>query len=606
MKKGKRVVVLVVALILILSCLFGCGGNQKGSDPESVSTGESDTEDASSTSTSISVSTDTTDPDDPNSKKTNNSPHTTTATSKGTLEGNVYVTGFPIVKKETTLRVLCTSFPLHVNGFDKMAFNTEYQKMTGVKIKWELMENNQNEKIVSTMAAGNYPDVIIPYQVLRASQVQKYGEAGAFLTLDKDTIKKWAPNAWAAIESSNIVKQAVTFDNGKIYSLPGVTSDWGHELYGSKMYINKTWLDNLNLKVPTNYRDFLKVMEAFVKQDPNGNGINDEVGLAVNGITGMLIGGPQGIEYSGENNGWMYVDAKGKLHYFFASEAYRSSMKYLNKLYNLDALDWLTFTNVKPVRETVSTGRVGCFIAANGATIIPESMLSDYIIMGPLAADSSSVPVVPTARGTEVRPYSFIITASAASNQKKEIALRWIDYFYTPEGYVFKEYGPNGYVQDVDKTGMHSLIPQTINGKVSAKYTDQDRYKVTPGYVIPGWDKGTDKIWIGLADLYDNFEMTKSAVFFRDIDTKMAISTYSKYHSKYYIPYYGIRLTEQEEYQASQFTTTLHKYAKGQINVYVSGTQDIDNHWSTYQAELERYGLSKAEKLFQTAYDRCK
>ncbi|SFK95638.1 putative aldouronate transport system substrate-binding protein [Paenibacillus sp. 1_12] len=46
-------------------------------------------------------------------------------------------------------------------------------------------------------------------------------------------------------------------------------------------YIREDWLEKLNLKAPQTMDDLEKVMDAFVNQDPDGNGKNDTYGLAL-------------------------------------------------------------------------------------------------------------------------------------------------------------------------------------------------------------------------------------------------------------------------------------------------------------------------------------
>jgi len=53
------------------------------------------------------------------------------------------------------------------------------------------------------------------------------------------------------------------------------------------MWIREDWLKKLNLKAPTTIEELEAVMEAFVKQDPDGNGKADTIGLAVALKNGM-------------------------------------------------------------------------------------------------------------------------------------------------------------------------------------------------------------------------------------------------------------------------------------------------------------------------------
>lgn len=92
-----------------------------------------------------------------------------------------------------------------------------------------------------------------------------------------DAIEKYAhPKLKEALEKYAYTMTEVTKD-GKIYGLPRFNV--GDE--GTVMWIRKDWLEKLSLEPPTTIIELENVLKAFSEQDPNGNGKDDEVGLAV-------------------------------------------------------------------------------------------------------------------------------------------------------------------------------------------------------------------------------------------------------------------------------------------------------------------------------------
>ncbi|ANY67138.1 hypothetical protein BBD42_12185 [Paenibacillus sp. BIHB 4019] len=92
-----------------------------------------------------------------------------------------------------------------------------------------------------------------------------------------DAIEKFAhPKLKEALEKYAYTMTEVTKD-GKIYGLPRFNV--GDE--GTVMWIREDWLEKLSLKPPTTISELESVLQAFSEQDPNGNGKDDEVGLAV-------------------------------------------------------------------------------------------------------------------------------------------------------------------------------------------------------------------------------------------------------------------------------------------------------------------------------------
>ena len=47
----------------------------------------------------------------------------------------------------------------------------------------------------------------------------------------------------------------------------------------NRMFINKAWIDKLGLSMPTTTDELKAVLKAFHDQDPNGNGVQDEIGV---------------------------------------------------------------------------------------------------------------------------------------------------------------------------------------------------------------------------------------------------------------------------------------------------------------------------------------
>ena len=607
MSKKFRLLALFMAIAISSATLASCNGKDKdtastasnsstASEADSVS--DDDTTDSSTEETSDSA-TDIGSGDITTSSK--GSTGTTTTPSGGkTLENNVYTSGFPIVNKPVTLRIMVEKTDMHTKGFDNMAFNTDYQKKTGVTIKWETYASSERHtKKTTALASGNYPDIMCMIDAFRSSEIVKYGDAGLLLDISND-LAKWAPNVKKAIDSDSSVKNSDTTPSGKIYSVPSVSSVEDHMLFPEKMYINKKWLDTLGLKIPTTYAEFTSVMRKFKDGDPNGNGIKDEIPFAVDNFNPMIAGAPQGIEWRWDTDR-MYVDESGKVGYFMASDAYRSSIKFLKTLYSENLLDRNVFEGKKQVKTVTQKGNVGCFIELAGAISLSESVINDYVLLPPLKADDKSQPTVMTNRRGQVMPFSMVITASAEKDQKKEIALRWIDYFFTPDGYIYEQYGPTSggyYKTNADKT--LEVVSVTKNGKLTKK-TDEERYQVAPGYVLPSWYTTEAKNkWRTLSDS----EMTVNEKYFKNVDEKQAISTYSKYIHKNYIG--NLFFSKADDTKLTSYENNLHSYAYNTGMAFVKGEQNIDTEWNNYLNELKNKDLNGLIELYQKAYNAQK
>lgn len=146
--------------------------------------------------------------------------------------------------------------------------------------------------------------------------------------------------------------------DGGIYAFPTVnfTSISGPRFAS---YINKTWLDNLGLEMPTTYEEFVAVLRAFQTQDPNGNGKQDEIPAL--GMVGSASTTTATTTYDLPSwilNNWLYVDdtkffnsEDGKLWVPYITDEYRTGVQALHDLLKEGLLSTMTWTLSQSTRE---------------------------------------------------------------------------------------------------------------------------------------------------------------------------------------------------------------------------------------------------------------
>jgi putative aldouronate transport system substrate-binding protein len=125
-----------------------------------------------------------------------------------------------------------------------------------------------NDKLNVLMASGDIPDVV--EMVMPDQNYYKWAKQGAFLPIDEyidqyPTLK---------LVPKSIYNQFKV--DGHIYGIPTYSPT-----YTESLIVRKDWLDNLGLKMPTNYKELLDVAIAFTKDDPDKNGKNDTYGFAL-------------------------------------------------------------------------------------------------------------------------------------------------------------------------------------------------------------------------------------------------------------------------------------------------------------------------------------
>ncbi|MBT2288827.1 ABC transporter substrate-binding protein [Paenibacillus albidus] len=205
-------------------------------------------------------------------------------------------------------------------------------------IEWNGGTNYLNQ-LNMKIAANEMPDLFLPQQGLEDSLAKN----GAIADLT-ELLPKYAPNVWNAIPQDmwDIVKANDPNGQGKIYYIPGMV-DYGR--YAGM--VRQDWLDKLSLKMPTTQDEYVKVLEAFRDNDPNGNGQKDEIPtggreqarwmdhlFAMYGVA-MFEGYPDWDIYDGE------------LTYSAVTPNMKASLEFLTKMYKEGLIDKESLLNTK-------------------------------------------------------------------------------------------------------------------------------------------------------------------------------------------------------------------------------------------------------------------
>lgn len=229
------------------------------------------------------------------------------------------------------------------------------------------------EQLNLRIAAGDMPDMFTPWNGVETELIAN----GALLDLT-DLLPEKAPHLWESIPEDvwDAVKANDPTGQNRIYVIPQVMS------YGRNgAMIRKDWLDNLGLDMPTTQEEFVEVLRAFKNDDPNGNGVADEIptgGRAEARWMGQLFG-QYGIAMWEGYPQWDIYD--GELTYSAVTKNMRDCLEWMSGLYAEGLLDPETFLNDKAAWDgKINSGVVGiwehlpqeCYNYAEIFIMVPE------------------------------------------------------------------------------------------------------------------------------------------------------------------------------------------------------------------------------------------
>lgn len=244
------------------------------------------------------------------------------------------------------------------DSLDSNIWTKIFEEQYGIKVKnlWVVDDSQYRQKLNISIASGDIPD----FMLVNKEEMLRMHEAGQLEDLTELLAKYESPYLKQLLDQDNgAALNAATMD-GKLVGVPQMQVNGGVST-SSLIYIRADWLKKVNLPEPKTIDDVVKIAEAFAKNDPDGNGKADTVGLGVNkdlftghgSLTGFFNG------YKAYPNMWL-KDSSGKLAYGSIQPEVKSALETLSKLYKAGAID-REFA-VKPwskLSEEVAAGKLG-------------------------------------------------------------------------------------------------------------------------------------------------------------------------------------------------------------------------------------------------------
>jgi len=314
----------------------------------------------------------------------------------------------------------------------------DYTK-TNVEISW-VQSDVLDEKNTLALANPSTMPMIMTFNGSVSGTVVSAAKAGAFIDLTeylKDTEKY--PNL---SKMKNQVSSSLTVE-GKLI---GIYRARVIGRYG--VSYRADWAEKLGLGAPETIDDIYNMLYAFTYNDPDGNGVDDTIGMEMTSYIG-----PFDImqTWFGCGNGWAEVD--GKLVPVHMQAEYMEALNWFKKLYDDGLLpsDWAV--------RTTDTWSNGCKNGENGMYIdvldggrrIWDYFESNNIMSVVDASKFASMNLIGTINGHTMATSGyngyFTLSASTCDTEEKiEAALTFLDKMCDDEMITLTGYG----IQDVN------------------------------------------------------------------------------------------------------------------------------------------------------------
>ena len=290
---------------------------------------------------------------------------------------------------------------------------------------WVASSSDFDEKMNLCIGSGAIPDLMN----VNAAQYRALLKYDLIQPLDQyfddyasDTLKGYVESGGEEL------KKCISNDKGEMMAIPAPNITAGGI---NEMWIRQDWLDNLGLEVPRTWDELAAVAEAFVTQDPDGNGEADTIGILGPGNTDHMnaIGGNQfGLDplfssFQSYPQYWLQ-DEDGTVKYGSIQPETRTALEKIQKLYTDKLIDTEMLVR-NNCTEAILSGKVGIFFGpwwigytVSDATLAGEADWRAYFT--PLSEDGKYYTHMPDPTST------YVVVSKSCKNP--EAAIKIINY----------------------------------------------------------------------------------------------------------------------------------------------------------------------------------
>ena len=492
-------------------------------------------------------------------------------------------------------------------GYDSNVVLNELAENVGITIEWDTMSDSLGEQVNIRIAGEQLPDA---FQGVGFSNydISTYGADGVFIDLTPYINEEVMPNLTKILEENPDIRAAITMSDGKIYGLPaaeqmgtaGIGLEEDYSIYTVPQFgmINKAWLDELGLEVPTTLDELYTCLKAFQENDMSHTYYGNDPGSTIPMSTGFdqWCWG-QNVFYAGFGfTNWtndvcndLVLNDDGTVDFVSTWDGYREAVTYFHDWYAEGLMDIEMFSqSTSQLIAKCSQGQVGVTTWWYIEEVMGDKS-EDYVFLPILEGPDGDYNVT-VRTGGAVNSGNLNIT-SACGNP--EALLKFYDQWYDGEIVMQLQYGPIGtFFTGQDENGMWLSI------------TDEEareKYNKSAGEL-----KSVHEVYgpkLILSSYYnDYFYMEDRAITrLEDLAYKF-VEPYVDSMTTYPI---DCVFTAEELEVIDRYRADFESAVSEQEALWLKDGGPTDEEWDAYcQMLVDSCGMEELLKVYQAAYDR--
>lgn len=473
---------------------------------------------------------------------------------------------------------------LGINNYNDFEYMQELEARTGVHVETtEVNFFTASEQYNVMLASGDYPDLL-----KNVGSYYSTGLAGALadeIIVDlTDDLAEYAPNYDYMIHS-NAAQTPYFLTDGMVLQFMGTYESF---VNNQGLVVRKDWLEECDLEVPETYDQLHDVLVAFKDKYDCSTAIYMNNNCTITTLTEGYnvatynVSGTGGAGGSGA--GLPYFVDDGVVKCSFLEDGYRDYLKMLNSWYDEGLMD-RDFVSIEYdpfssyLSGQITSDQMGVWCTSGEG-------IDNYTV--PVACMASPVQNEGDMQHlTEIAlaPADDITAVSISANcQETELAMQWLDYWFSEDGILLYNFGLEGVDYELDENSTPLFTEAVVNNEFSLSASNYMRCRCAFG-TMPS-------LMLRYRSAYLNSDLVNEAwdVWTSNLDGTMAISS-------------NVTMTteqkEAEGYKAGDIIT----YANQMIAQFAIGEADIDSQWDEFVSALKEMGIDECVELEQAAYD---
>lgn len=470
-----------------------------------------------------------------------------------------------------------------VNIMEDYASIQAAAERTGVSIAFENANSMEGATLFSLhIAAGDWADMLSYVDNYYAGGVSRAYEEDVVMDLS-DYMETAAPDYMNTVNASELLSKATRTDDGKMLQVCTVYDEF-RQAEGS--IIRTDWLEKVGMEVPTTIDELHEVLMAF--QNELGCTNPFYFNSACNQLlTSFNLDFIQNL--SGSDLAIYQVD--GTAYSSFATDSYKAWLETMSQWYAEGLID----PDFISVAATNNGGHDEELIAADDVGVWwgHANSISNYYAMSP-AEDFAVTGVYFSESGDGVNHVvgdslpmasnSGITGVSvSAACEDVELALGWLNFWYTEDGIMLMNYGVEG-------DSYH-----LVDGEVH--YTDvitQSEYNIPAAVAL---------LLYSCAGAPYGVQIQSRTYGFYEHDEMTAINNWSDACDGAWV-YPATALSAEESEILNHYAADICTYISESVPRFIMGEYNLAADWETYINTLSQMGLDACVGAYQSSLDR--